>query len=220
MVDQRAHRANGGWHARTTSSMPTRLGRAWALAIAALILPGCSSKTDPAHVGHGLPDTSSSRQGPAPSVGRCELNQVIRYPDSDKPEWVIHELFSAALSEEPEEKSFKRFARVFSDVHRESWVREAYWSAAKKHVRTYVSESSGDWMGGLWYSGKCSFRTNWHRLGRKWVHSTQNCPRNPKKGSKLTKNAKIAKNRKHVPKIGFQNTISHPVEQIRDDQEA
>ena len=110
--------------------------------IAALITPGCSSKTDPAHVGHGLPDTSSSRQSPAPSVGRCELNQVIRYPDSDKPEWVIHELFSAALSAEPEEKAFKRFARVFSDIHRKSWVREAYWSAAKKHVHTYVSESS------------------------------------------------------------------------------
>ena len=111
-------------------------------AIAALLVPGCSSKTDPATVGHGLPDTSSTRQAHAPTLGRCELNEVIQYPDSDKPEWVIHELFSAALSLEPEDKAFKRFARVFSDIHKERWIREAYWSAAKKHVRTYVSDTS------------------------------------------------------------------------------
>ena len=109
-----------------------------------LVVPACSSKTDPAVVGHGLPDTSSSRQSVAPSTARCALNEVIRYPDSDQPEWVVAELFSAALSAEPEEKAFQRFARVFSDVHRKSWVREAYWSAAKKHVKTYVSAASDE----------------------------------------------------------------------------
>ena len=114
------------------------------LAAAALLYLGCSSKMDPATVGHGLPDTSSTRQVPTPTIARCELNEVIRYPDSDKPEWVIHELFSAALSAEGEEKSFKRFASVFGKMHKTSWVREAYWHGAKKHVRTYVSETSDE----------------------------------------------------------------------------
>jgi len=99
---------------------------------------------DTATVGHGLPDTSSTRQAPTPTLGRCELNQVVRYPDSDKPEWVIHELFSAALSAASDEKSFKRFSSVFAKVHKKAWIREAYWTGAKKHVRTYVSEASDE----------------------------------------------------------------------------
>ena len=114
------------------------------LAAFGLLCVGCSSKMDPATVGHGLPDTSSTRQGPAPTLSRCTLNEVVRYPDSDKPEWVIHELFSAALSNEPEEKAFKRFARVFGTMHKTDWIREAYWKAAKRHVRTYVSEPSDE----------------------------------------------------------------------------
>lgn len=114
------------------------------LVVLGLLCAACSSKMDPATVGHGLPDTSSTRQSPPPATTRCALNDVIQYPDSDQPEWVIHELFSAALSTEPEERSFKRFARVFGSMHKTSWVREAYWKAARKHVRTYVSEQSDE----------------------------------------------------------------------------
>lgn len=115
-----------------------------ALAALGLMCGGCSSKMDPATVGHGLPDTSSTRQAPSRTLARCPLNEVIRYPDSDKPEWVVHELFAAALSAETGEKAFTRFARVFGAMHKTDWVRNAYWKAAKSHVRTYVSDKSGE----------------------------------------------------------------------------
>jgi len=99
---------------------------------------------DPATVGHGLPDTSSSRKAPARALPRCELNERVQYPDSDTPEWVVSELFEAAMSPQPTEEAFKRFAALFASVHRPEWVREAYWTAARKHVKTYVTADSDE----------------------------------------------------------------------------
>jgi hypothetical protein len=112
--------------------------------VVALSITSCRSKMDPAVVGHGLPDTSSSRKAPERLLPRCDANEVIQYPDSDAPEWVVGELFGAALSAKPEAKAFKRFAPLFAKVHRREWVREAYWTAARKHVRTYVTEDSDE----------------------------------------------------------------------------
>ena len=120
----------------------TTLGLIGPLCLLGVTTSGCTSKTDPSVVGHGLPDTSSGRTAPMPTLPRCELNQIVQYPDSDTPEWVVGELFGAALSEAPEEKAYKRFAPLFSSVHRRAWIREAYWTAARKHVRTYVSDGS------------------------------------------------------------------------------
>jgi hypothetical protein len=112
--------------------------------IIALSIAGCRSKMDPATVGYGLPETSSSRKAPVRLLPRCEANEVVEYPDSDSPEWVVSELFAAALSTGPEANAFKRFAPLFAKVHRTEWVREAYWTAARKHVRTYVTEDSDE----------------------------------------------------------------------------
>ena len=68
----------------------------------------------------------------------CSLNREVRNPSEGAPEYVVTQLYAAALAPDVEE-SFQRFYSYFLPKHKESWVREQYWPRIRQHVHKYLT---------------------------------------------------------------------------------
>ncbi len=91
--------------------------------------------------GLGLPDTSSDGQR-IKLDPRCAANQSVAEAEQNTPEWVILELMTAAASTGDEETNFQRFASHFPPETEMKWVRDQYWSRAKKFVTKYLQQDA------------------------------------------------------------------------------
>lgn len=143
-----------------------RVGYAWrsvavfATLAAVLAVSGCESNRtklteEQAERGLGLPDTSSD--GTRIKLDpRCQANQTVAEAEKNTPEWVILELLTAAAATGDEETNFRRFAANFPPETEVKWIRDQYWSRAKKFVTKYLQ---GDPAQGIVYK-ICERREN------------------------------------------------------------
>ena len=114
---------------------------AWVVAV--LAVSACKDANDPAVAGLGVPDSGSTGVKRPVMDQRCELGETVENADSDRPEWVVAELFQAALDSD-DAAAFERFYGLFPPEAKRAWVREAYWSGARKNVRDFVQEGSDE----------------------------------------------------------------------------
>jgi hypothetical protein len=89
--------------------------------------------------GLGLPDTSSDGER-IKLDPRCAANQTVAEAEQNTPEWVILELISAAAATGDENTNFQRFAAQFGPETEVKWIRDQYWSRAKKFVTKYLQK--------------------------------------------------------------------------------
>jgi hypothetical protein len=113
----------------------------------ALLVGACKSEghitAEQAERGLGLPDTSSD--GTRIKLdARCPANQTVNKAEPNTPEFVLLELLTAASSDGDEAANFQRFASHFPPETEVKWIRDQYWSRAKKFVTKYlVPDSEG-----------------------------------------------------------------------------
>lgn len=138
------------------SPTPLRIPRgALALAVAlvgASLLGACENNrtnltTEQAERGLGLPDTSSDGKR-IKLDPRCELNETIDDPKEGTPELVISQLLEAAASTGDEKAAFEKFYSHFPADTEAKWVRDQYFSRARKFVNKYLQQDAG---GGIVY---------------------------------------------------------------------
>lgn len=92
--------------------------------------------------GLGLPDTSSDGKR-IKLDPRCELNETVVEPKEGTPEYVIGQLLEAAAAPGDENVNFKKFYSHFPPDQAEKWVRDQYFSRARKHVTKYLQQDAG-----------------------------------------------------------------------------
>jgi len=118
-----------------------------ALIALALALGACKGQShiseEQAERGLGLPDSSSD--GTRIKLdARCPANQTVSSAEPNTPEFVLLELLTAANSSGDEAANFQRFATHFPPETEVKWIRDQYWSRAKKFVSKYlVPDSEG-----------------------------------------------------------------------------
>lgn len=116
-----------------------------------LALTACKGQShiteEQAERGLGLPDTSSD--GTRIKLdARCPANQTVSKAEANTPEFVLLELITAANTVAnaggDEASNFQRFASHFPPETEVKWIRDQYWSRAKKFVNKYlVPDSEG-----------------------------------------------------------------------------
>lgn len=113
----------------------------------ALLFGACKGQShiseEQAERGLGLPDSSSD--GTRIKLdARCPANQTVSTAEANTPEFVLLELLTAANSDGDEAANFQRFASHFPPETEVKWIRDQYWSRAKKFVSKYlVPDSEG-----------------------------------------------------------------------------
>lgn len=138
-------------HRRLDSQLGLR-GITVIVALVALALTtACKSEghitAEQAERGLGLPDTSSD--GTRIKLdARCPANQTVNKAEANTPEFVLLELITAANEAGnaggDEAANFQRFAAHFPPETEVKWIRDQYWSRAKKFVTKYlVPDSEG-----------------------------------------------------------------------------
>ncbi len=68
----------------------------------------------------------------------CKAEERIMNPKENTPEWVIYNIYAAALKGDSEE-NFEKFYSFFASTQRRSFVYEQHWPRILKHVSKYVA---------------------------------------------------------------------------------
>ena len=111
-------------------------------------LGGCDKKSshlteEQINNGLGVPDTSSDGKR-IKLDARCDLNETIVDPKEGTPDWVIAQLLEAAASPGDEKEAFQKFYAQFASDQEERWVRDQYFSRARKFVNKYLQQDAGN----------------------------------------------------------------------------
>lgn len=93
--------------------------------------------------GLGLPDTSSDGKR-IKLDPRCDLNETVVDPKEGTPEYVISQLLEAAAAPGDENANFRKFYSHFPADTAEKWVRDQYFSRARKFVNKYLQQDAGN----------------------------------------------------------------------------
>jgi hypothetical protein len=74
----------------------------------------------------------------APVDPRCQLSEKVTAPAQGSAEWVLQELYTAALGPD-DDASFQRFYKHFDTASTaENWARTQYWPRLRQHVAKYL----------------------------------------------------------------------------------
>lgn|GEM_PF-945963 len=92
--------------------------------------------------GLGLPDTSSDGKR-IKLDPRCDLNETIVDPKEGTVDFVINQLLEAAAAGGDEKANFQKFYSHFPADTEEKWVRDQYFSRARKFVNKYLQQDAG-----------------------------------------------------------------------------
>jgi hypothetical protein len=125
---------------------PRNIAILTALAVFAVAAVACESNRtklteEQAAQGLHLPDTSSDGNR-IKLDPRCQLNETIVEPKEGTPDYVIHELLSAAAASGDDATNFKRFSAHFPPESEIKWIRDQYWTRAKKFVTKYLQQDA------------------------------------------------------------------------------
>ena len=130
-----------------------RLALPFLLCAVAALQPACENNRtkltkEQSEQGMGLPDTGSDGTKKINIDPRCELNETVVDPKEGTIEFVISELLGAASAPGDEKVNFQRFFKHFPADAEEKWVRDQYFSRARKWVSKYLQQDAG---GGIVY---------------------------------------------------------------------
>ena len=112
------------------------------------VLAGCENKSgtnltqQQSEQGLGLPDTSSDGKR-IKLDPRCDLNETVVDPKEGTVEYVLSQLLEAAAASGDEKVNFQKFYSHFPADTEEKWVRDQYFSRARKFVNKYLQQDAG-----------------------------------------------------------------------------
>lgn len=120
----------------------------WGLGLAIMLVVGaCGNKRTQLsqdELENGVRSAPTSKAGPPSGDPRCPLGEKVTSPAEGSPEWVIQELYTAAISQGDDEANFQRFYKHFDTTSTaESWARSQYWGRIKQHVAKYLDNPGG-----------------------------------------------------------------------------
>ena len=103
---------------------------------------GTSLTKEQSENGLGLPDTSSDGKR-IKLDPRCELNETVMDPKEGTIEFVLFQLLEAATAGGDEKVNFQKFYSHFSPDQEEKWVRDQFFSRARKFANKYLQQDVG-----------------------------------------------------------------------------
>ena len=111
------------------------------------VFPACENNrtklsAEQSERGLGLPDSSSDGKR-IKLDPRCNLNETVVDPKEGTVEYVISQLLEAAAAPGDENVNFKKFYSYFPADKEEKWVRDQYFSRARKFLNKYLQQDAG-----------------------------------------------------------------------------